>query len=123
MKKSKGNVFSIIILIIVFSCNSNRIGKEKIIELTHSEKPCNRVEGFLAIGNFNDTSLYYLFFEDMRDMNITHCTKYYGKSVLWAKIESLKRITKIAPKIEYDIMTPIPKILEEYKNIIESLNQ
>lgn len=95
-------------------------GKMKILELINSKGACDRLKGFIAIGYSKDTFLYRLFFVHMDDGNVSHCLKYYGKKVIWGKIEALKRITGVNPPQNYNPMEPDVKILEQYKLIIET---
>ncbi len=107
-----------LLALLTLMCTPRRLEREKIVELVQSKGACDRIKGFIAIGESKDTSLYKLFFENMEDRNIAHCAKYYGKSVLWAKIEALRRITNMDPTNDYDPMNPNLQILEHYRNIM-----
>lgn len=111
-------VFIVAAIISILVYNYNHFSKKEILKLVQSEKPCDRIRGFLAIGDSKDTSLYRLFFTDMRDRRGTHCLKYYGKTVLWAKIEALRKITKADPPSGYEPMTPADTILVFYRSLI-----
>ena len=107
----------LVVLLVFFSC-SRQLSKTEIILLTKSGKACDRIKGFLAISDLRDTSMYPLFFYDMDDRHITHCKDYFGKTVLWAKIEALRKITKVEPALRYDPENPDKAILHQYKVFI-----
>ena len=109
---------ALVIVVVAVKYIGTHPGKTKIMRLINSSGACDRIKGFMALGQLRDTSLYYLFFENMRDRNIAHCLTYLGKSVLWAKIEMLRRITRIEPELPYDPMEPDIRILEQYKRIL-----
>jgi hypothetical protein len=113
------SILIIVAIILILNYRSKHPGSKRIIELVNSDGACDRIKGFIAIGYSKDTSLYNLFFVNVKDQHIAHCLKYYGKSVVWGKIEALRRITGIDPPKNYNPIHPDLKILDNYREIIE----
>lgn len=93
----------LIILLIVgslpLSCRiiTRKQMKQQIINAVHSDIPEERIEGFIAIGKTNDSSLIPLFFEDIKDGNVSFSLTHKGRTVRWAKVKSLIKLSGIQP--------------------------
>lgn len=106
-----------ILFFLLSSCEST---KEKINAHIHSSGSCDRIEGFELIGKNKDTSFLNEIFKDPSDVQICHSMKYYGKSVLWAKVKALERITNIKLPYSYTTFSLDSSALIFYKNIFIS---
>ena len=119
--RNLGSSLYIFTTCIVLSCKSNKLMRTEVLELIKSENACDRIRGFQEIERNRDTSLYKFFFEKVNDLSITHCTDFYGKTVIWSKVQALEKITGKQPLPHSRDLQPDTTVLLAYKRDIDSI--